>query len=82
MNPEQWQQLKELYERVDECASPEERTTLLQQVEAADPEMGAQLRALLARCAPTDDWIEHPVARLASPAARLVTSRALRGRRV
>src|SRR3954468_4621643 len=39
MSPEQWQQLKELYARVEECAS-QERTALPQQIEAEDPRAG------------------------------------------
>ncbi|MFL6415778.1 MAG: protein kinase domain-containing protein, partial [Bryobacteraceae bacterium] len=69
MTPAEYRQLKELYAQMEECVSQQERTALLNQVEAEDPEKGGQLRALWAHRTPTDDWIEHPVARLAPPAA-------------
>ena len=69
VTPEQWQRLKSLYAVAEDCAI-EERSTILDQVGAEDPEICAQLRVLLEHRAQTDDFLEQPIARLGStPAA-------------
>jgi serine/threonine protein kinase/Tfp pilus assembly protein PilF len=67
VTPQQWQRLKTLYAAAENCAI-HEQAALLDQVEAEDPAMCAQLRALLAERTQTDDFPEQPVAQNGDPA--------------
>jgi serine/threonine protein kinase len=60
---EQWQRLKQLYAEAEDWAAAD-RSTLLQQMDLEDPEIGAQLRVLLEHRLQTDDFLEQPMARV------------------
>src|ERR1700733_11609323 len=73
VTPQQWERLKTLYAEAENYAS-REKAALLDQIDAEDPAIGTQLRALLAQGAPTDDFLEQPVARVADVAAASATA--------